>query len=146
MVLKAGVTRDRAVIEKELIALVREKIVEFSARQFVVVADTTKLVTELGERVTLPVEIVPFGYRGTLVHLAGVQDGAQARLRVQDGEPVRSDNDNFIAELRFRSGFDPREMDARIRHLPGVVDTGFFLGFATLAYVAGPNGVERFRR
>jgi ribose 5-phosphate isomerase A len=128
-------------------ALVREKLVEFHARQFIVVADTSKLVPELCSRVTLPVEILRWGARATVNALAEVQNGAQVRLRMQDGEPAVSDNGNLIADIRFRFPVDnPREMDARIRHVPGVVDSGFFLGYANLAYVAGPNGVEKFSR
>lgn len=128
-------------------ALVREKLVEFHARQFIVVADTSKLVPELGSRVTLPVEILAWGSRATVHALADLQNGAQVRLRMKDGQAVVSDNGNLIADMSFRFPItDAREMDARIRHTPGVIDTGFFLGYANVAYVAGPDGVETFKR
>ena len=128
-------------------ALVREKVVEFNARFFAVVADTSKLVPELCSRVTLPVEILTWGSRATLSALAGLQNGAQVRLRMLDGQAVVSDNGNLIADMSFRFPVtDAREMDARIKHTPGVVDTGFFLGYANVAYVAGPEGVETFKR
>ncbi len=128
-------------------ALVREKVVEFNARFFAVVADTSKLVPELCSRVTLPVEILNWGSRATISALAGLQNGAQVRLRMLDGQAVVSDNGNLIADMSFRFPVtDAREMDARIKHTPGVVDTGFFLGYANVAYVAGPDGVETFKR
>jgi ribose 5-phosphate isomerase A len=128
-------------------ALVREKVVEFHARVFVVVADTSKLVPELCSRVTLPVEILAWGHRATINALAGLQNGAQVRLRIKEGQAVVSDNGNLIADMSFRFPLtDVREMDARIRHTPGVIDTGFFLGYANIAYVAGPGGVETFKR
>jgi ribose 5-phosphate isomerase A len=128
-------------------ALVREKVVEFHARYFVVVADTSKLVPELCSKVTLPVEILAWGSKATVHALAGLQNGAQVRLRMNEGQVVVSDNGNLIADMSFRFPVvDNREMDARIRHTPGVIDTGFFLGYANIAYVAGPNGVETFRR
>jgi ribose 5-phosphate isomerase A len=128
-------------------ALVREKVVEFHARFFVVVADTSKLVPELCSKVTLPVEILAWGSRATVNTLAGLQNGAQVRLRTKEGQAVVSDNGNLIADMSFRFPVtDVREMDARIRHTPGVVDTGFFLGYANIAYVAGPGGVETFKR
>lgn len=128
-------------------ALVREKVVEFNARFFVVVADTSKLVPELCSRVSLPVEILAWGSRATVHALASLQNGAQVRLRMLDGQPVVSDNGNLIADMSFRFPVtDAREMDARIKHTPGVIDTGFFLGYANVAYVAGPDGVETFKR
>src|SRR5215813_5901728 len=42
-------------------ALLREKIIAASAARFLVVVDEGKLVTQLGERYPLPVEVVPFG-------------------------------------------------------------------------------------
>ena len=127
-------------------AILREKLVEFNARQFIVVADSSKLVMTLGERFPLPVEIVPWGHRATLVKLAEIRQQAQVRLRVRDGEPVKSDNGNLIADCRFGLIEDPRDFDARIRHVPGVIETGLFVGYANIAYVAGPNGVECFKR
>ena len=127
-------------------AILREKLVEFNARQFIVVADSSKLVMTLGERFPLPVEIVPWGHRATLVKLAEIRQQAQVRLRVRDGAPVKSDNGNLIADCRFGLIEDPRDFDARIRHVPGVIETGLFVGYANIAYVAGPNGVECFKR
>ena len=127
-------------------AILREKLVEYSARQFIVVADSSKLVMTLGERFPVPVEIVGWGHRATLVKLAELRHQAQVRLRVKDGQPVLSDNGNLIADCRFGLIENPRELDAHIRHVPGVIETGLFIGYANLAYVAGPNGVERFKR
>jgi ribose 5-phosphate isomerase A len=127
-------------------ALVREKLVEFNAKYFIVVADSSKLVTQLGELKTVPIEILQWGYRATLVKLAQIRHQAQVRLRMKDGQAVISDNGNFIADGSFGLIENPRALDAEIRHIPGVIDTGLFVGYANLAYVAGPNGVEKFKR
>ena len=124
----------------------REKLVEYNAKYFIVVADSSKLVTQLGELKTVPIEILQWGHRATLVKLAEIRHQAQVRLRVKDGQPVISDNGNFIADGSFGLIDNPRELDAHIRHIPGVIDTGLFIGYANLAYVAGPNGVEKFKR
>lgn len=122
-------------------ALAREKVVEYHAREFVVVADASKRVDVLGSVVPVPVEVLDFGHRATLRALADL--GASVRLRARDGEPERSDNGNLLALCRFGRIGDPRELDSRLKRVPGVVDTGLFLGMARVAYVAGPGGVER---
>ncbi len=127
-------------------ALAREKIVEYHSRKFIVVADSSKIVSQLGERAPVPVEILQFGYKATLNALAEVRTQAQVRLRMKDGVAVISDNGNFIADCHFGLIDKARDLDARIRHVPGVVETGLFLGYATMAYVAGEHGIEELHR
>jgi ribose 5-phosphate isomerase A len=127
-------------------ALVREKLVEFNAKRFVVVADHTKLVPYLGYKFPVPVEILQWGFKATMLKIAEVAPQVQARLRVKDGEPVLSDNDNFIVDCTFREIVNPRDLDAKLRHIPGVIGTGLFVGYANLAFVASERGVEKFSR
>jgi ribose 5-phosphate isomerase A len=127
-------------------ALVREKLVEFNAKRFVVVADHTKLVPYLGYKFPVPVEVMQWGFRATMMKIAEVAPQVQARLRQKNNEPVLSDNDNFIVDCSFREILNPRELDAKLRHIPGVIGTGLFVGYANVAFVASENGVERFSR
>ncbi len=121
-------------------ALLGEKIVERAARTFVVVADSTKWVPRLGERFPLPVEVVPFGYRRTLVELAAL--GGEPRLRREGGEPVLSDHGHYLVDLALGPIEDPVALAARLAAIPGVVEHGLFLGMADLAYLAGPEGLR----
>ncbi len=127
-------------------ALVREKLVEFNAKKFIVVADHTKLVPYLGYKFAVPVEIMQWGARATMVKLADIAPQVQVRLRMKDGVSVISDNGNLIADCKFTEILDPRELDARMRHIPGVVGTGLFVGYADMAIIAGVNGLEIFKR
>ncbi|NJK46527.1 MAG: hypothetical protein HC933_21795 [Pleurocapsa sp. SU_196_0] len=81
-----------------------------------------------------------------MMKIAEVAPQVQARLRQKDSEPVLSDNDHFIVDCSFKEILNPRELDAKLRHIPGVIGTGLFVGYANVAYVAGENGVERFSR
>jgi len=122
-------------------ALLREKVVAASARTFVLIGDESKLVARLGERAPVPVEVVRFGLSRT-VHLLG-RLGAEARLREQGGEPFVTDNGNLVVDCRFAEPFDPEELAAELKAIPGVVEHGLFLGMASLALVAGRGGVRR---
>jgi ribose 5-phosphate isomerase A len=127
-------------------ALVREKIVEFNAKRFIVVADQTKLVPYLGYKTPVPVEVMRWGFKATMMKLVEVAHQTQARLRQKDGEPIISDNGNYIVDCSFREILNPRELEAMLRHVPGVIGTGLFVGYANLAFVAGEGGVEKFSR
>ncbi len=121
-------------------ALVRERIVAAAARRFVVVVDDGKLSPRLGGSV--PVEVLPFGWRHTLTLLAAT--GAEFRLRRDaDGEPVQSDNGNLIADGEFAPIGDPEGLGTRLEAVPGVVGHGLFLGMADLVIVGGGDGAVR---
>lgn len=119
-------------------ALLREKIVEASARQFIVIADHTKKVTQLGRGV-VPVEIVRFGYRATMHALARM---GEPTLRMDGDEFFYSDGGNLIVDVNFGPILNPGSLEAELKRIPGVVESGLFVGMATLAIVAGPGGLE----
>jgi ribose 5-phosphate isomerase A len=119
-------------------ALLREKIVEASAKQFIVIADHTKKGSQLGRGV-VPVEIVRFGYRATL-HALG-QMGEPA-LRMDGEDFFYSDGGNLIADVNFGPIANPEQLELDLKRIPGVVESGLFVGLASLAIVAGPEGLE----
>ena len=120
-------------------ALLREKIVEAAAREFLVIADYTKRVRVLGERRSVPVEVARFGWRRTRALLEGL--GGEAGLRRgADGEPVVSDNGNYLVDMRFGPIGDPVGLAEAVKGLPGVFEVGIFYGLASLAFIAEPDG------
>lgn len=129
-------------------ALLREKIVANAARRFVVIADASKKVAELGA-FPLPVEIDRFAFsltvravRESLASLGYPQ--ADIRLRSGPAGPAFvSDGGNFILDCALRRIGDARAVDAALRAIPGVIETGLFIGMADEVILAGPGGVER---
>ncbi len=127
-------------------ALLWEKIVATASRQVVILVDDTKLVTRLGTKVPLPVEVVPFGWK---THLSFVESlGAEPTLRTEpDGRPFVTDEGNYILHCRFEGGIaDPVELEARLRGRAGIVGTGLFLGVAHQVIVGRADGVEVLTR
>lgn len=126
-------------------ALTREKLVELRARELIIIADHTKLVEELGEKAPVPVEVVRFGIESTLQRIEAL--GATGALRERGGAPFVTDNGNFIYDAHFEGGMsDPEELERVLKLTPGVVETGLFLGMATRAFVASPDGVQELTR
>jgi ribose 5-phosphate isomerase A len=118
-------------------ALLWEKIVAAAAREFVVVVDESKRVTRLGTRAPVPVEVVPFGWRTLLRHFEAA--GALPNLRSNsDGSPFVTDGGHFIVDCAFPDGIrDAAAVEDRLRRVPGVVETGLFIGMAGTVIVAG---------
>ena len=120
-------------------ALLREKIVASAAKKFVVVVDSTKVVEVLG-RFPLPVEVVKMAL--PLVEKRLEDLGLNPSLRKhKDGSIYLTDENNYILDCACGEIDDPEVTAAEIRGIVGVVEHGLFLGMASLALVAGDNGV-----
>jgi ribose 5-phosphate isomerase A len=121
-------------------ALLREKIVASASDRMIVVADETKLVNSLGGATPLPLEIVPFGWELTIDRLAAL--GLAATLRLNAGQPFRSDGGNYIADCTIGETGDPPALERQLRGLLGVIATGLFIGMATRVIVGRETGCE----
>ncbi len=109
-----------------------------------IVADARKLVDRLGGTARLPVEIVPFGWQTTADRLA--QLGGNPVLRGGAPSPFRTDGGNLILDCDFGLIADPAALDQAIGQTVGVVETGLFIGMASMALVADHTGVHRIER
>jgi ribose 5-phosphate isomerase A len=122
-------------------ALVREKIVAASSRKLVILVGAEKLVSRLGERGKLPVEVVPFGLALCRRRLADL--GCEGVVRLdEDGSAYRTDNDNPILDCKVAPIDDPALLDQQILGIPGVVGTGLFVGMADAIVVQDGDDVE----
>ena len=126
-------------------ALLREKIVESSADRFIVISDETKLVSQLGTRAPLPVEVIAFGLALASRRLADLGGTPELR-RAPDGSPFRTDEGNLILDVRFAGIADAPALNAAINAIPSVVEHGLFIGMASIALVAGAAGVTTMVR
>ncbi len=121
-------------------ALLHEKIVAAASRRLVIVADEHKLVERLG-RFPLPVEVIPFAASPVKRQLEEI--GAHPVLRAgHDGSPYITDEGNFIFDCHYGEITDPAAVAHTIKSITGVVEHGLFLGLASVAVVAGPNGAR----
>ncbi len=125
-------------------ALLREKIVASAAKSFIVVADSTKLVDHLG-RFPLPVEVVKMALPLVQPRLAALGLNPKLRPAKSGAGPYLTDEGNYILDCACGRIDDPQKTAAAIRAIVGVVEHGLFLGMATLALVAGENGVSELR-
>ncbi len=126
-------------------ALLREKIVAYNAKKFVIVADSSKAVKTLGTKFSLPVEIVPEAY--IPVKKALEKLGAKVVLRegVRKCGPVITDNGNQIVDCLWENPVDPVKMEDVIDDITGVVEVGFFTKNKPIAFIGKDDGSVEVR-
>lgn len=133
------VTRHLMMIKGGGGALTREKIVAAVARQFICIADTSKLVDVLG-KFPLPVEVIPMARSHVAREI--VKLGGQPEWRSN----FVTDNGNVILDVRNLTIIDPPDLETRLNQITGVVTNGLFARRgADVLLLAGKNGVETLR-
>jgi len=125
-------------------ALLRERVVAAASRRQVILVERDKLVPRLGSRGRLPVEVVPFALPLCRRRLAAL--GLAPALRTAGERPFVTDNGNVILDCVVGSIADPPGLERALRAVPGVVDTGLFLGTADTVLVADGTSVSEWSR
>ena len=124
-------------------ALLREKIVAQNSKKLVIIADSSKVVARLGAKAALPVEVTPFGHEIHEEFFRSLNASPLLR-RNADQQIFVTDNGNYIYDCGFADGIsDPHALEAALGARAGIVESGLFLGIATIAFVAGEESVER---
>jgi ribose 5-phosphate isomerase A len=125
-------------------ALLREKLVWEASRRCVVIADAAKTVTTLG-KFPLPIEVVAFGHKITALRICDALSecdiGVAPRLRMKDGQPVRTDGGNLIYDAACGRIEEPAALASSLKSVTGVVEHGLFLDLAEQALIGGASGV-----
>ena len=125
-------------------ALLREKLVWEASKRCVVIADAAKRVKTLG-KFPLPIEVVAFGHKTTALRicdaLAECDIGIPPRLRLKEGQPVRTDGGNLIYDAACGRIEEPATLAFALKSVTGVVDHGLFLDLAELALIGTADGV-----
>ncbi|BBP02038.1 ribose-5-phosphate isomerase A [Sulfuriferula nivalis] len=120
-------------------ALTREKIVAACAKQFICLADASKLVDLLGN-FPLPVEVIPMARSYVARELAKL--GGQPRLR----EGFITDNGNVILDVVGLTIMNPVELETALNQIVGVVTNGLFaLRPADVLLLGTADGVKTMK-
>lgn len=125
-------------------ALVRERIVAAASRRQVILVGQDKLVRALGEHGRIPVELIPFAQGPAVRRLRALGLEPTLRMGPDGARPAITENGNLLLDCAprevLRDGAAARALETAMRAIPGVVDTGLFLGTAARVLVGYRDG------
>ncbi|MBF9219783.1 ribose-5-phosphate isomerase RpiA [Hymenobacter ruricola] len=126
-------------------ALLREKVLATASDYWLIVADSSKAVAQLG-RFPLPLEVVPFALPWVLDAVAALGGAPVLRMdKATPTHPAHSDQGNLLVDCHFNVIADPEKLAAQLQNIPGIVEQGLFLGLARAAVVARGAEVQVLR-
>jgi ribose 5-phosphate isomerase A len=117
-------------------ALFQEKVVASASKKLIIIVDESKLVEKLASRMLIPIEVLPFSLGVVQKKIRSM--GIEPILRIAEKKmgPVVTDNGNFIIDLKFPKPLDnPTNTAIDLKLIPGVVETGLFIGMTDEVHV-----------
>jgi ribose 5-phosphate isomerase A len=120
--------------------LVKEKLLASGAAQFIVLVDESKLVTAIGDKNPIPIEVLPEAL--LIVQAQLEQLDIESSVRSNDtGGAWFSAAGNLILDLNIQK-VNAIELNQILGLMPGVVEHGIFIDLASTVLVGKETGVE----
>lgn len=123
-----------------------EKVVAALAKRYVFIIDDGKLTDKLGASFPVPVEVIPQAWRLVKNSIAKLGFNSDIRIAKRKDGPVITDNGNFVLDIVLDKDYDIEKLNKEITMIPGVLETGFFIGYADTVCVGTDNGVEILKK
>ena len=120
-------------------ALLQEKIVAAASDELIIIADSAKLVQQLG-KFPLPVEVIPFGYKQVEQKIIAAGFCKKISLRKKNSEIFLTDHGHYILDCDCEKIPDPSALNLSLHLIPGVVETGLFINMASKAVIGYKGG------
>ncbi|MDF1537335.1 MAG: ribose 5-phosphate isomerase A [Candidatus Thorarchaeota archaeon] len=122
-------------------ALFQEKVVASASERLIIIVDESKLVDYLATRYDIPIEVLPFSLgvvRRKIIDMGITPTVREAQRKMG---PVVTDNGNFILDLKFSEPImDPAKVAVDLKMIPGVVETGLFVGMTDEVHIGLEDG------
>lgn len=135
------ITPDQALLKGRGSDLVKEKLLAKAARQFIAVADESKLVEYIGQNYVIPIEVIPFAWQLTKTSLEAIGGSGDLRPNAaKDGFWVTS-HGSYVLDMRFDNR-DARALNALLNGIPGIVEHGIFHGLTDAVFIAANGKVD----
>lgn len=127
-------------------ALTKEKIVASAAKQVIIVADETKLVEKLGTTFRVPIEVLPFALATVTSSIKKLGGNPFLREGKRKVGAVITDNGNYILDVEFGSINDAKELNQKLKFIPGIIETGLFIDIADIVYLGKEDGMIKLQK
>ncbi|PPD11414.1 ribose-5-phosphate isomerase RpiA [Methylophilus sp.] len=136
------ITPDNTLLKGRGYDLVMEKLLAKAAKQFIVVADKSKLVDRIGTNLPIPIEVMPFAWQAAKRSIEAI--GGVGDLRpnaAKDGLCITS-HGSLVLDMRFDASLDAHALNALLNNVPGVVEHGIFAHLADTILIADQGNIE----
>ena len=136
------ITPDMTLLKGRGYDLVLEKLLAKAAKQFLVVADKSKLVARIGTNFAIPIEVMPMAWKAakrSIEALGGV--GSLRQNTAKDGLAISS-HGNLVLDMVFDKSITESTLNIMLNNTPGVVEHGIFMGLASAVLIADNGNVE----
>ncbi|MCW4048716.1 MAG: ribose-5-phosphate isomerase RpiA [Candidatus Bathyarchaeota archaeon] len=127
-------------------ALLREKIVASCCREYILIADNSKLADILGTGQAVYCEVHPIAVTPVMRKLEAIGGTPVVRQATGKLGPVVTDNGNNLIDVDFGPIKDPKALNQRLHSVQGLLETGLFIGYADLAYVGTETDVLKLTK
>lgn len=87
----------------------------------------------------LPVEVITFGWKQVQQKIENTYH-IETKLREKEGTVFTTDHHHYILDCYFNSIPDPGQLNTELHMIPGIVETGLFVGMATQIITGHANG------
>lgn len=139
------VTPDLTLLKGRGADLVREKLLARASDQFLVLVDQSKLVSRIGEKYAIPIEVMPFAWQLAKRSLEAIGGHGDLRQNAgKDGLAVTS-HGSLVLDMVFDPAMNARTLDAALSGTPGVVEHGIFSALASVVLIANDGKIEERR-
>ncbi len=122
--------------------LVMEKLLAKAANQFIVVADKGKLVSRIGEKFIIPIEVIPDAWKMVKHQLE--KHGAKGDIRLNTGKDnvAVSAHGSYILDMHFPEHISDEALNTLLNNTTGVVEHGVFYGITSQVLIADNGNIE----
>lgn len=136
------ITPDMTLLKGRGYDLVMEKLLARAARQFLVVADKSKLVDRIGTNYAIPIEVMPLAWKAAKRSIEAL--GGRGDLRAnaaKDGLSISS-HGSLVLDMAFDKSITESALNDLLNNTPGVVEHGIFIGLSSAILVADDGNIE----
>ncbi len=123
-----------------------EKVVAALAERYAFIIDESKKVSVLGSTFPVPVEVIPQAWRLAKNEIKKLGYDSEIRMAKRKDGPVITDNGNFVLDITLDGKTDINELNNKITMIPGVLETGLFIGYADTVCIGTDDGVKILKK
>lgn len=136
------VTPDHTLLKGRGYDLVKEKLLARASDKFIVVIDQSKLVSRIGEKFAIPIEVIPFAWKLVQHRLEVIGGRGQLRQTANKDGLVMTSHGSLVLDMTFDPSLDGKALNEILNNTPGVVEHGIFYGLTSAIFLAKDGQVE----